>query len=51
MLLLYYYDGLTMAEAGTAMGLSESRVSQIHKQVLKALRARFATADAHCAIA
>lgn len=49
-LLLCYYDGLTMKEAGKAMGLSESRVSQIHKSVLTALRRRFESRRELCAL-
>jgi DNA-directed RNA polymerase specialized sigma subunit len=41
-LVLYYYEGLTMAEIGQVLDLSESRVSQIHKEVLERLRRRFA---------
>lgn len=41
-LVLYYYEGLTMAEIGRVLDLSESRVSQIHKEVLERLRRRFA---------
>ena len=40
-LILYYYEGLTMAEIGLVLDLSESRVSQIHKDVLNRLRSRF----------
>lgn len=40
-LVLYYYEGLTMAEIGVILDLSESRVSQIHKEVLTRLRQRF----------
>ena len=32
---------LTMAEIGTVLNLSESRVSQIHKDILQRLRQRF----------
>lgn len=39
-LILYYYEELTMAEIGTILNLSESRVSQIHKDVLGRLRKR-----------
>ena len=42
-LILYYYEELTMAEIGLVLDLSESRVSQIHKDVLGRLRQRFAT--------
>jgi len=40
-LVLYYYEGLTMAEIGLVLNLSESRVSQIHKDVIERLRRRF----------
>ncbi len=38
MLSLYYYDGLTLKEIGRVMGVSESRVSQIHGKGLAMLR-------------
>ncbi|MCK6458040.1 MAG: FliA/WhiG family RNA polymerase sigma factor [Phycisphaerae bacterium] len=40
-MILYYYEGLTMAEIGMVLNLSESRVSQIHKDVIERLRRRF----------
>jgi RNA polymerase sigma factor for flagellar operon FliA len=40
-LILYYYEELTMAEIGAVLNLSESRVSQIHKDILQRLRQRF----------
>jgi RNA polymerase sigma factor for flagellar operon FliA len=40
-LILYYTEGLTMAEIGLVLDLSESRVSQIHKDVIHRLRRRF----------
>ncbi|HOA74351.1 MAG TPA: sigma-70 family RNA polymerase sigma factor [Phycisphaerae bacterium] len=40
-LILYYYEDLTMAEIGVVLDLSESRVSQIHKDVILRLRNRF----------
>ena len=40
-LVLYYYEGLTMEEIGLVLDLSESRVSQIHKDILQRLRQRF----------
>lgn len=40
-LVLYYYEGLTMEEIGLVLDLSESRVSQIHKDILTRLRHRF----------
>ncbi len=35
---LYYNDGLTMKEIGEVMGITESRVSQIHSQIIMKLR-------------
>ncbi len=40
-LLLYYFEQMTMAEIGSVLDLSESRVSQIHKDILQRLRQRF----------
>lgn len=40
-LVLYYTENLTMAEIGLVLDLSESRVSQIHKDVIARLRRRF----------
>jgi len=40
-LVLYYYEEMTMAEIGSVLNLSESRVSQIHKEILQRLRQRF----------
>ncbi|MHC4445140.1 MAG: sigma-70 family RNA polymerase sigma factor [Planctomycetota bacterium] len=40
-LILYYFEDLTMAEIGVVLDLSESRVSQIHKDVITRLRNRF----------
>lgn len=40
-LMLYYFEGMTMAEIGSVLNLSESRVSQIHKEILIRLRQRF----------
>jgi len=39
-LILYYFEQMTMAEIGATLNLSESRVSQIHKEVINRLRAR-----------
>jgi len=39
-LALYYYDEFTMREVGAALGIGESRVSQIHSLALVRLRAR-----------
>ncbi|MBU0718122.1 MAG: sigma-70 family RNA polymerase sigma factor, partial [Planctomycetes bacterium] len=40
-LVLYYFEEMTMAEIGAVLSLSESRVSQIHKEILQRLRQRF----------
>ncbi len=40
-IMLYYFEGMTMAEIGAVLDLSESRVSQIHKEILQRLRHRF----------
>ena len=36
---LYYYEDLTMREVGQVLDLSESRVSQMHTQIVKRLQA------------
>jgi RNA polymerase sigma factor for flagellar operon FliA len=43
-LILYYDDGLTLAEIGEALGVTESRVSQIHSKAVLQLRSRLAGA-------
>ncbi len=40
---LYYYEELTMKEAGAVLGVGESRVSQIHSLALLRLRTRLQT--------
>lgn len=39
-LMLYYFEDMTMAEIGSVLKLSESRVSQIHKEILQRVRKR-----------
>lgn len=39
-LLMYYYAGVTMREVGRNLGLSESRVSQIHSELMNRIRTR-----------
>lgn len=43
-LVLYYDDGLTLAEIGEALGVTESRVSQIHSRAVLHLRSRLSSA-------
>ena len=40
-IILYYYEQLTMKEVGATLGICESRVSQLHKEILKRIKARF----------
>lgn len=37
---LYYYEGLTLAEIGQVLGVTESRVCQIHTKAVMQLRAK-----------
>ncbi len=37
---LYYYEGLTLKEIGQVLGVTESRVSQLHTRAIVRLRAR-----------
>jgi RNA polymerase sigma factor for flagellar operon FliA len=39
-LTLYYYEGLTLAEIGSVLGVTESRVCQIHTKAIFQLRSR-----------
>jgi len=41
-LMLYYYEGLTLAEIGEVLGVTESRVCQIHTKAVIQLRSRMA---------
>jgi RNA polymerase sigma factor for flagellar operon FliA len=40
LLALYYYEELTMKEAGAVLGIGEARVSQLHSAAIIRLRAR-----------
>ena len=42
---LYYYDGLTLAEIGAVLGVTESRACQIHGKAVGQLRRRLAVAE------
>jgi len=39
-LILYYYEAMTMREIGTVLNLSESRVSQMHSSILNRLKSQ-----------
>ena len=39
-LALYYFEGMTLAQVGEIIGVTESRVSQIHSKAILALRSR-----------
>jgi RNA polymerase sigma factor for flagellar operon FliA len=41
-LTMYYYDGLTLTEIGAFLGVTESRVCQIHTKALRQLRSKLA---------
>lgn len=43
---LYYYEGLTLAEIGQVLGVSESRVSQLHTRAALTLRSKLQAATA-----
>jgi len=42
---LYYYEGLTLKEIGQVLGVTESRVSQLHTKAVLRLRARLQAAQ------
>ena len=42
---LYYYEGLTLAEIGQVLGVTESRISQMHTKAMLQLRGKFANAN------
>ena len=37
-LVLYYYEGMTLAEIGRILGVTESRISQMHTAAMLRLR-------------
>lgn len=44
---LYYYEGLTLKEIGRVLGVTESRVSQLHTKAVLRLRARLHSAQVY----
>jgi RNA polymerase sigma factor for flagellar operon FliA len=40
---LYYYEEMTMKEIGATLDLSESRVSQMHSSIIQRLKAQMNT--------
>lgn len=42
---LYYFEGLTLAEIGTILGVTESRVCQIHTKAVGSLRGQLTEVD------
>ena len=47
---LYYYEELTLREIGEVLGVTESRVSQLHTKAILRLKARLAGAGARASI-
>jgi RNA polymerase sigma factor for flagellar operon FliA len=45
LLSLYYYEELTLKEIGAVLGVSESRVSQLHARAMMNLRATLISPD------
>ncbi len=41
-IILYYYEDMTMKEIGATLDLSESRVSQMHSSIVSRLQAQLA---------
>ncbi|MFI2752758.1 RNA polymerase sigma factor WhiG [Cellulomonas sp. P22] len=44
-LVLYYYEGMTLAEIGRVLGVTESRISQMHTAAMLRLRAKLTDSD------
>ena len=39
---LYYFEGMTLAQVGDVLGVTESRICQIHTKAVMSLRAKLA---------
>src|ERR671922_197433 len=48
-LTLYYYEGLTLGEIGEVLGVTESRVCQIHTKAVLQLRSKMAEPEREAA--
>jgi RNA polymerase sigma factor for flagellar operon FliA len=46
-IVLYYYEGMTLAQIGQVLGVTESRVCQLHTKAVLGLRAKMAERTAH----
>lgn len=46
---LYYYEGLTLKEIGQVLGVTESRISQLHTKAVLRMRARLHAAQGYSA--
>ncbi len=42
---LYYYEGLTLSEIGHVLGVTESRICQMHSKAMMGMRTRIGTFD------
>jgi RNA polymerase sigma factor for flagellar operon FliA len=47
---LYYYEELTLREIGEVLGVTESRVSQLHTKAILRLKARLSGSAARAAL-
>jgi RNA polymerase sigma factor for flagellar operon FliA len=48
-LALYYYEGLTLSQIGQVLGITESRVCQIHTKAVLQLRSKLSQSQPECA--
>lgn len=47
---LYYYENLTLREIGEVLGVTESRISQLHTKAVLRLRSRLQSEDAEAGL-